>query len=104
MQVKAIWLRPRIMGRFLHMNEGLIFVAIIGAVVLWGILGGLIIVPALATLGAVGRYVRFRLMGLSPWPDVLPLPPPPPSPEPEKVASPRPTEERAVAVVEVKSR
>ena len=103
MQVKAIWLRPRIMGRFLHMNEGLIFVAIIGAVVLWGILGGLIIVPALATLGAVGRYVRFRLMGLSPWPDVLPLPPPP-SPEPEKVPLPRPSEERVIAAVEVKSR
>jgi predicted PurR-regulated permease PerM len=104
MQVKAIWLRPRIMGRFLHMNEGLIFVAIIGAVVLWGILGGLVIVPALATLGAVGRYVRFRLMGLSPWPDVRPLPPPPPSPEPEKVPLPRPAEERAIAAIEVKSR
>jgi len=70
MQIKAIWLRPRIMGRYLHMNEGLIFVAIIGAVVLWGILGGLIIVPLLATFGVIGRYIRCRLLGISPWPPI----------------------------------
>lgn len=68
-QIKAIWLRPRVMGYFLSMNEGLIFVAIIGAVVLWGILGALIIVPLLATLGVIGRYVRCRLLNLDPWPE-----------------------------------
>jgi predicted PurR-regulated permease PerM len=68
-QIKAIWLRPRIMGRFLNMNEGLIFVAIIAAAVLWGILGALIIVPLLATFGALGRYVRCRLLRLEPWPE-----------------------------------
>ncbi len=73
-QVKAIWLRPRIMGRFLHMNEGLIFVAIIGATVLWGILGALIIVPLLATFGIIGRYVRCRLLHLEPWPDIVAFP------------------------------
>jgi predicted PurR-regulated permease PerM len=68
-QVKAIWLRPRVMKRFLHLNEGLIFVSIIGATVLWGILGALIIVPLLATLGVIGRYVRCRLLHLDPWAD-----------------------------------
>lgn len=68
-QVKAIWLRPHIMGRFLHVNEGLVFVAIIGAVVLEGILGALIVVPLLATLGLVGRYVRAKLLNLDPWTD-----------------------------------
>ncbi len=68
-QIKSIWLRPRIMGRYLHMNEGLIFVAIIGAVVLWGILGGLIIVPLISTFGAIGYYIRSRLLGLQPWPE-----------------------------------
>ena len=68
-QIKSIWLRPRIMGYFLSMNEGLIFVAIIGAVVLWGILGALIIVPLLATMGAIGHYVRCRLLNLDPWPE-----------------------------------
>lgn len=66
-QIKSIWLRPRIMGRYLHMNEGIIFVSIIGAVVLWGILGGLIVVPLISTLGAIGYYIRSRLLGLQPW-------------------------------------
>lgn len=69
-QIKAIWLRPRIMKRFLHLNEGVIFVAIIGATVLWGILGALIIVPLLATVGVIGRYIRCRLLHLEPWPEV----------------------------------
>jgi len=67
-QIKAIWLRPRVMKHFLHMNEGLIFVAIIGAAIVWGILGALIIVPLMATARVVGRYVRCRLLYLEPWP------------------------------------
>lgn len=67
-QIKAIWLRPRIMGRLLSLNEGVVFVAIIGATILWGILGALIIVPMLATLGVVGRYTRSRLLELDPRP------------------------------------
>jgi len=68
-QIKAIWLRPRVMKQFLHMNEGLIFVAIIGATMVWGILGALIIVPLMATVGKIGRYVRRRLLRLDPWPE-----------------------------------
>jgi len=72
-QIKAIWLRPRIMGRFLHMNEGLIFVSIIAATIFWGILGALIIVPVLATFGMIGRYIRCRLLHLDPWSENIPL-------------------------------
>jgi predicted PurR-regulated permease PerM len=68
-QIKAIWLRPRVMKYFLHMNEGLIFVSIIGATLVWGILGALIIVPLLATATVIGRYIRARLLQLDPWPD-----------------------------------
>jgi predicted PurR-regulated permease PerM len=68
-QIKAIWLRPRIMRRFLRLNEGLIFVAIIGATVFWGILGALVIIPLLATVGIIGRYLRCRLLNLEPWPE-----------------------------------
>lgn len=68
-QIKAIWLRPRVMKRFLHMNEGLIFVAIIGATIVWGILGALIIIPLMSTAGKIGRYVRRRLLRLDPWPE-----------------------------------
>jgi len=67
-QIKAIWLRPRIMGRFLHMHEGLIFVIVIGAAVIWGILGALLIIPLWATMGVIGHYIRCRLLYLEPWP------------------------------------
>jgi predicted PurR-regulated permease PerM len=66
-QIKSIWLRPRVMKYFLHMNEGLIFVSIIGATLVWGILGALIIVPMLATAAVIGRYIRVRLLQQNPW-------------------------------------
>ena len=67
-QVKAIWLRPQVMGRFMHMNTGLVFLAIIAAVVLQGILAALVVLPILASLGVLGRYTRARLLNLEPWP------------------------------------
>jgi predicted PurR-regulated permease PerM len=74
MQVKALWLRPLVMGRFLHMNTGLVFVAIIGAALISGILAALIILPLLVTIGQIGRYIRARLLGLDPWPsEQLPI-------------------------------
>ncbi len=75
-QIKAIWLRPRVMKYFLHMNEGLIFVSIIGATLVWGILGALIIVPMLATATVIGRYIRARLLQQAPWPEDTILPDP----------------------------
>jgi predicted PurR-regulated permease PerM len=68
-QVKGIWLRPQVMRRFMHMNTGLVFLAIIGAVMLGGILAALIILPILASIGIVGRYLRARLFDLEPWPE-----------------------------------
>jgi predicted PurR-regulated permease PerM len=70
-QVKAIWLRPQVMGRFMHMNTGLVFLAIIAAVMLQGILAALIVLPILASLGVIGRYTRARLLNLDPWPAQL---------------------------------
>jgi predicted PurR-regulated permease PerM len=71
-QFKSIWLRPFIMKSFLHLNEGVIFVSIIAATLFWGLLGALVIVPLLATLIVVGRYVRSRLLDLEPWPNLVP--------------------------------
>ena len=68
MQVKALWLRPLVMGRFLHMNTGLVFVTIIGAALISGILAALIILPLLVTVGQIGRYIRCKLLNLDPWP------------------------------------
>ncbi len=66
--IKNIWLRPRIFGRSVHMHDGIVFIAIIVAVVVWGILGALIVIPVLASAGILGRYVYQRIQGLPPWP------------------------------------
>ena len=65
---KNIWLRPRVMGRSVNLNEGLVFVAIIAAVIFSGVLGALIIVPVLASAIVVGRYLRARILNLDPFP------------------------------------
>jgi predicted PurR-regulated permease PerM len=67
--IKNIWLRPLIYGRSVHMHAGIIFVAIIAAVVFTGIIGAFIVVPVLASLGVVGRYIHARLLGLPAFAD-----------------------------------
>ena len=34
--IKNIWIRPRIFGRSVHMHDGLVFIAIVAAVVIEG--------------------------------------------------------------------
>lgn len=88
--VKNIWLRPHILGRSVHMHEGLVFIAIVAAVVFIGILGAFIIVPVLASLGVVGDYLRRRILGLPPFPEdesratLTRSAPPPPKPRRNK--------------------
>ena len=65
---KNIWLRPRVMGRSVNLNEGLVFVAIIAAVVFSGVLGALIVIPVIASAIVIGRYLRARIFGLEPFP------------------------------------
>jgi predicted PurR-regulated permease PerM len=65
--VKNIWLLPRITGHSVKMHEGVVFVALVVAIIFWGVLGALIIVPVLASLSVIGRYVRRRLLGLPPF-------------------------------------
>jgi hypothetical protein len=60
------------MGRSVNLNEGLVFVAIIAAVIFSGVLGALIIVPVLASAIVVGRYLRARILGLDPFPPEQP--------------------------------
>ena len=68
--IKTIWLQPRILGKSVSTHEGLVFVAIITAIMLWGMLGVLIVVPLLGSLAVIGRYIRAKLLGLPPFPDV----------------------------------
>ena len=67
--IKNIWLRPYILGRSVNMHEGVVFVAIVGAVVFTGIVGAFIIVPVLASLGVIWNYLHARILGLSPYDD-----------------------------------
>ncbi|MHB8776268.1 MAG: AI-2E family transporter [Anaerolineales bacterium] len=67
--MKNFFLRPYIMGRSLHMNESLIFIAIMAATILEGILGALLIVPVLASVIVILEYFRRRVFGLPPFED-----------------------------------
>ena len=65
--LKNFLLRPYIMGRSLHMNEGLIFISIMIATILEGIMGALLIVPLLASTIVIYKYLQRRILGLSPF-------------------------------------
>lgn len=67
--LKNFFLRPYIMGRSVHMNEALIFIAIVIATILKGILGALLVVPVLASVVVVGGYIQRRVLGLPPFED-----------------------------------
>ena len=66
---KNFFVRPIIIGRSLHMNEALIFVSILTATILWGIMGALLIVPVMASVAVIMEYLRRRILGLPPFGD-----------------------------------
>lgn len=74
--LEEVWLRPRIMGQSLKLHPGLVFVTVVGALALGGALTALIVVPLLASVGVVGRYVRCRMLGLEPWAEAVEASPP----------------------------
>jgi predicted PurR-regulated permease PerM len=63
--LKNFFLRPYIMGRSVHMNEALVFIIIVMATILEGILGALLIVPVFASFILIGEYVLRKLIGMS---------------------------------------
>jgi predicted PurR-regulated permease PerM len=65
--LKNFFLRPYVMGRSVHMNEGVVFIAILIATLLAGILGALLIVPLLASAAVIAEYIRRRMLGLPPF-------------------------------------
>jgi predicted PurR-regulated permease PerM len=68
--IKNFWVRPVVMGRSVKMHEALVLISILLATVLWGILGALIIVPVLASLFVVFDYLRRRVLGMVPFPEM----------------------------------
>lgn len=67
--LKNFFLRPYIMGRSVHMNEALVFIAIMIATILKGILGALLVVPVLASVVVIAGYLQRRVLGLAPFED-----------------------------------
>ena len=67
--LKNFFLRPIIMGRSVHMNEGLIFVVILIATILEGILGALLVVPVLASVVIIAGYIQRKVLGLPAFED-----------------------------------
>lgn len=62
--MKNFFLRPIIMGRSVHMNEGVVLVVILVATILEGILGALLVVPVLASAVIIAGYIQRKLLGL----------------------------------------
>jgi predicted PurR-regulated permease PerM len=67
--LKNFFLRPYIMGRSLHMNEALVFIIIIIATILEGIIGALLVVPLFATAIVVTGYLQRKILGLPAFED-----------------------------------
>ena len=68
-QVDNLWLRPQLLGRSLQLHPGVVFVSLIAALALSGLLGAIIIVPILATLKIITRYLHAKWLGVSYWPE-----------------------------------
>ena len=66
--IKNFWIRPVIMGRSVQMHEALVLIFITLAIILWGILGALLIVPLMSSLAIIFDYLRRRILGLPPFP------------------------------------
>ena len=62
-----IWLRPRVLGHSLHLHPAVVFIAVIGALTMAGVLVALIIIPVLGSFAIIGRYLYARIIGLDPW-------------------------------------
>lgn len=67
--LKNFFLRPYIMGRSVHMHEGLVFIAIVIATILEGILGALLVVPLLASVVLIAGYIQRKVLGLPAFED-----------------------------------
>ncbi len=68
--VEGVWLQPQIMGRQLKIHPGVVFVAVIGALTVGTALLALIIVPLLASVALVMRYLKDHIYYAAPIPAV----------------------------------
>lgn len=67
--LKNFLIRPYIMGRSVHMNEGLVFIVIMIATIREGIIGALLVVPLVASMVLIAGYIQRKVLGLTPFED-----------------------------------
>jgi tetrahydromethanopterin S-methyltransferase subunit F len=79
-QVDNLWLRPQLMGHALKLHPGVIFVGLIAGLALGGLLGALLVVPLLATVKVLSRFVYTRLGFRTAAEADIQTPTPPPEP------------------------
>jgi predicted PurR-regulated permease PerM len=60
-QVDNLWLRPLWMGRSLQIHPGIIFVGLMGALGIGGLLGIIVVVPLIGTAKVLGEYLVAKL-------------------------------------------
>ena len=65
--LENVWLRPRIMGQSLNIHPAIVFIAIIASLALAGVLTALIIIPVLASIAVLARYLHAKIFDLEPW-------------------------------------
>ena len=78
-QVDNLWLRPQLMGRTLKLHPGVVFVGLIAALGLSGVLGAIVVVPLMATAKIMGQYVHRWLLEQATSRPEPPIAPPNPS-------------------------
>ena len=66
---ESVWIRPHIFGQSMRLHPAIVFVAIIGALALAGVVVALIIVPIISSLEILGNYIFRRILGQNPWPE-----------------------------------
>ena len=57
----TIWLRSVLFGRSVHMHSGLVFILIMLAVIIQGILGAVIVIPFVASSFIILQYVLRKI-------------------------------------------
>jgi predicted PurR-regulated permease PerM len=59
--VKNLWIRSILFGRSVNMHEGLVFILIILSVLVQGVLGAIIVIPLVATINIIGKYILNKI-------------------------------------------
>ncbi|MEW5960629.1 MAG: AI-2E family transporter [Chloroflexota bacterium] len=67
-QIDNFLVRPYFFGESLKLHPGVVLVGLIGGLAFGGVLGAIIVIPAIATAKIIGHYVHCRLLGKLPWP------------------------------------